>query len=228
MILTCEHGGNDIPEEYAYLFEGAQEDLASPAGYDLGAQEIMDLLAPTADFTLVSTVSRLLVDLNRTEHHPRLFSEYLRNVPPGIKRKILYEHYFSYRLKVEQQIKAWAEAGETVYHLAVHTFNPYDDGKERNADLGLLYDPSREPEVLFTAKWRQQLESALPPLRIRYNYPKKGTADGMISLLRKQFTADQYVGLELEVNQSFFTEDVEGWKILRPVLLETFRNTLQP
>jgi predicted N-formylglutamate amidohydrolase len=37
LLLTCEHGDNRIPREYAALFEGTKDVIASHRGWDPGA-----------------------------------------------------------------------------------------------------------------------------------------------------------------------------------------------
>ena len=41
-----------------------------------------------------------------------------------------------------------------------------------------------------------------PELKIRFNYPYLGKADGFTTYLRKIFP-ENYIGIELEVNQKF-------------------------
>ena len=45
-LVTCEHGGNDIPPRYAPLFRGRRALLASHRGYDPGALVTARALAP--------------------------------------------------------------------------------------------------------------------------------------------------------------------------------------
>jgi predicted N-formylglutamate amidohydrolase len=85
----------------------------------------------------------------------------------------------------------------------VHSFTPVFYGVERQAEIGLLYDPRRSNERLFCAEWRNLLQrsSSNNLFRVRMNYPYKGTADGFITSLRKIFSNSYYIGIELEVNQ---------------------------
>ncbi|HQO04445.1 MAG TPA: N-formylglutamate amidohydrolase, partial [Spirochaetota bacterium] len=45
LLLTCEHGGNIIPEGFRPLFTGDRNVLNSHRGYDIGALEAARLLA---------------------------------------------------------------------------------------------------------------------------------------------------------------------------------------
>jgi predicted N-formylglutamate amidohydrolase len=89
--------------------------------------------------------------------------------------------------------------GDRVLHISVHTFTPVLHGVTRNADIGLLYDPSRKSEKQFAELWGAKL-SALG--RVRNNYPYKGTNDGHTTALRRIFKQEVYLGIELEVNQT--------------------------
>ncbi len=73
-LLTCEHGGNEIPEEYQKYFINAGKVLNSHRGYDPGAMDLFIFLRDLADYSFYSTTSRLLIELNRSFHHPAVFS----------------------------------------------------------------------------------------------------------------------------------------------------------
>ncbi|HSO07438.1 MAG TPA: N-formylglutamate amidohydrolase, partial [Pelomicrobium sp.] len=102
-LVTCEHGGNRIPARYRPLFRGHEELLTSHRGYDPGALTLARELSAALDAPLVvSTVSRLLVDLNRSLHHPRLFSAATRDAPADVRAEIVDRHYLPYRDEVER------------------------------------------------------------------------------------------------------------------------------
>jgi len=140
--------------------------------------------------------------LNRSIGHPRLFSEFSRNLRSAERKELLDEHYFPHRNRVEVWIEAKVRRGERVLHIGVHSFAPQIDGSDRNADIGLLYDPARSAEKALCARWKVGFRQIDPALRVRRNYPYLGTADGFVPYLRRTFPARQYVGIELEVNQA--------------------------
>ncbi|AMM52213.1 N-formylglutamate amidohydrolase [Rufibacter sp. DG15C] len=228
VIFTCEHGGNELPSEFNAAFDGAEEALTSHRGYDIGALELFQKFAESkvADVSFSSTTSRLLIELNRSRHHPKLFSEFTQPLSEEEKRKIVTQHYAPYRDKVEGQINEWIQDGFYVFHLSVHSFTPVLDGDKRKADIGLLYNPSREVEQLFASKWRQEINKLNSDYKVRYNYPYKGTSDGFVTLLRRKHGADQYAGLELEVNQKFALGNQEEWSQLQEVLVQSFEQAL--
>ena len=227
LLLTCEHGGNQIPVAYQSLFQGHQDVLRSHAGYDIGALELFQELEPVADVSFYSETSRLLVELNRSLHHKKLFSDYTRNLADRDKNFILKNYYYPYRDKVEQMVQDFVMAGRQVLHIAVHSFTPVLNGEERQADIGLLYDPKRKEEQRFCREWRQTMSEREPSLLVRNNYPYLGIADGFPTYLRKRFSEKEYLGIELEVNQKFPQGDQQQWVMLKRLIRESLTEVIE-
>ena len=94
LVITCEHGGNHIPAVYRPLFEGQDAALQSHRGFDAGALKMAQTLAEAFGAPLVSaTVSRLLVDLNRSTHNRTLHAEAVRRLPATQRQAILTRHF---------------------------------------------------------------------------------------------------------------------------------------
>jgi predicted N-formylglutamate amidohydrolase len=203
LLLTCEHAGNRVPARHAPLFRGADAVLRTHRGWDIGALALAKRLARRLGAPLLhTTVTRLLVDHNRSLGNRRtLFSEFVRGLDPAEKQRILDRHYLPHRTRVRAAVARSAARGDRVIHVAVHSFTPALRGVRRNADLGLLYDPGRPGELALARRWRAALREAAPGLRVRMNYPYRGTSDGIQTELRRRFGARDYVGLEIEVNQ---------------------------
>jgi predicted N-formylglutamate amidohydrolase len=222
LILTCEHAGNRVPRSYESLFEGHEELLNSHRGYDLGAHEVARHLSRTLAAPLFEvTVTRLLVDLNRSAGHPRLFSEVTRHLPAADRERILSRHYWPHRGRVLAAIDRELAAGRTVFHLAVHSFTPVLDGVTRQVDLGLLYDPGRKQELECAIRWASILESKAPGLRVRRNQPYRGVADGLTTAMRRSHPRGRYLGFELELNQSLFVEVDRRARSIARILVES-------
>ena len=147
-IVTCEHGGNRVPAPYRRLFRGQRALLDSHRGYDPGSLVMAKALASAWRAPLVaSTVSRLVVDLNRSIGHPQLFSAVTRGAPPETRAQIVDQHYRPHREQVERLVGQAVSRGDRVIHIASHSFTAELDGRVRGADVGLLYDPGRRGEV---------------------------------------------------------------------------------
>jgi predicted N-formylglutamate amidohydrolase len=223
-IITCEHGGNRIPATYERLFRGQSTVLNSHRGYDAGARVLARALARAYKAPLVtSTVSRLLIDLNRSLGHPQLYSAATRGAPAALRAQIVNDHYFPYRLRVERLVTQAVLRGRRVIHISSHSFTPALNGKVRGADVGLLYDPGRRAEAELCAHWKAALAQCAPQLHVRRNYPYAGKGDGLTSHLRRHFPNNAYVGIELEVNQRIVHAAGQPWTALRRILIESLR-----
>jgi len=222
LIVTCEHGGSRVPAPYRRLFGGYQTLLDSHRGWDAGALVMAEELASSCQAPLVtSTVSRLVIDLNRSIGHPRLFSAATRAAPAEIRAQIVERYFRPYREEVEQLVRQAVSRGVRVIHVSSHSFTPELNGKVRAADVGLLYDPARRGEAALCARWKDTLATEIPELRVRRNYPYAGKGDGLTSYLRRQFAHSDYVGIELEVNQGIVLAAGRRWTALRRVLIES-------
>jgi predicted N-formylglutamate amidohydrolase len=223
-LITCEHGGNRIPPRYRGLFAGFEDLLNSHRGYDPGALVMAEDLAEALDAPLiVSTISRLLIELNRTIGHPNLYSVATRNAPEPVRQEILDQHYLPYRNQIETHIREAIAQGKRVIHLSSHSFTPELDGAIRNADIGLLYDPARAGEVELCYRWQARLKAQAPDLKVRRNYPYTGKSDGFTAYLRRCFPADRYVGIELEINQKQVLNQRRQWRAFRLQVIEALR-----
>ncbi|MGB2818219.1 MAG: N-formylglutamate amidohydrolase [Burkholderiaceae bacterium] len=227
LVVSCEHGGRDVPGAYAPLFAGREALLDSHRGWDAGA---MELARPMADAFGVplhgATTTRLLIDLNRSIGHRQLFSEVTRALPPERRQEIVDRYYRPHRQAVEAEVARLIASGRRVIHVASHSFTPTLDGVPRHADVAWLYDPSRAGEVTFARAWMRSLAQRAPALRLRRNYPYRGRDDGLTAALRKRYPDPDYVGIELEVNQRFVERRDVTWDRLKSMLVDSLKNVL--
>ena len=226
LVLTCEHGGHEIPKDYISYFIGYEAILNSHLGYDLGALDCFQSLKPYADYSIYSETSRLLIELNRSLHHPNLFSNFTKKLPKSDKETLINSHYLVYRNAVENTIKRWICENETVLHLSIHSFTPILNNEKRNCDIGLLYDSKRINEKIFCASFKNEILAINPTLKVRSNYPYLGSADGFTTYLRKQFKSN-YLGIEIEINQKF-TKDNTMDNQIKKVLSRSIKLLLKP
>ena len=172
---------------------------------------------------VTSTISRLLVDLNRSIGHPQVFSAATRGAPAKLRSQIVDRHYRPYRVQAERLVRQLVSRGRRVIHISSHSFTPELDGKVRRADVGLLYHPGRRGEAELCARWKAALAEFAPEFRVRRNYPYAGKADGLTSHLRLRFPPAAYVGIELEVNQRIVFTAGRRWTALRGELIDSLR-----
>ena len=220
LLVSCEHGGNRVPKDYAPLFSGAAEVLATHRGYDLGALEVARALGGRLGVEpFIATTTRLVVDLNRSPGNRHLFSAYTRSLSGVQRAAVMAAHYWPYRNAMEAAVADAARVRAPVLHVSAHSFTPELRGQVRNCDVGFLYDPRRRGEVRFIGAWYAALHDAQPELVLRRNYPYRGVSDALVTHLRRRYGSKGYVGMELEINQTHV--DSRGWPALIRVLAET-------
>ena len=203
-VVTCEHGGAEIPEAYAALFRGARAALRSHRGFDLGALPVARLLSRALEAPLLaSTTSRLLVDLNRSEGHPQLLSEWSKQASPAARKAILEEHYCPHRDAVARAVQKQIDSGTRVLHLAVHSFDPSLAKDRERIALGLLYDPSRSWERTLCSTLQRALQDRVARGQVRRNAPYRGANDGLTRALRRRWPDPDYAGVEIELNRTW-------------------------
>ncbi|RMA58534.1 N-formylglutamate amidohydrolase [Ulvibacter antarcticus] len=224
LILSCEHGGNEIPEQYNSLFKGKQSLLNSHRGYDPGTLDLFKYLQKLAVFSKSNTISRLLIECNRSLHHPNLFSEISKSCTSETKKQLIKSYYLPYRTAIEKEIELLLKNGDQVLHISLHSFTPRLEKEVRINDIGLLYDPKIKAEKDFSSKLKSGLLSENDQLKIRYNYPYRGNADGFTTFLRKKFKQN-YIGIELEINQSLL-EDLKFSENLKKQLKNTIKQLI--
>jgi predicted N-formylglutamate amidohydrolase len=203
LLLTCEHGGNRIPREYARLFRGASDVVRSHRGWDPGALDLARFLGRQFRQSVHAvTWCRLLVESNRAPTNPRIWSRFTADLPAASKSTILDHYWWPHRREVESVMRRTLARGQRVVHVAVHSFTPVLGRERRNADVGLLYDSRRPAEKALCRRWEKILKELEPTLRVRRNYPYRGYTDGFPAWLRRRHASGRYVGVELEVNQA--------------------------
>jgi predicted N-formylglutamate amidohydrolase len=226
LVITCEHGGREVPHAFAALFSGREALLDSHRGWDPGALDLARQMADALRVPLhAATTTRLLVDLNRSIGHRQLFSEFTRALPPARRKDIVDRHYRPHRQAIETDIGRVVASGRRVIHVASHSFTPTLNDVPRRADVAWLYDPRRPGEVAFAQSWMRELARVAPELRLRRNYPYRGRGDGLTAALRRRHPDAAYVGIELEVNQSF-VEQRGPWDRLKAVLIASLKKAL--
>lgn len=224
LFFTVEHGDNKVPPEFADLFAGQESVLASHRGHDPGAAELgirfsTRFHAPCEH----AEITRLLIDQNRSLHnHRALFSEFTCRLSKEEKERIIETCYWPYQYLVRRQIAALFKSSRSVLHLAIHSFTPELKGNRRNCDIGLMYDPARDAEKEFCREWQEGITQLDRTIRVRRNYPYRGVSDGIVLSLRRAFQGQDYIGLQIEINQKFPFGSREAWKHLQKVVIEAF------
>jgi predicted N-formylglutamate amidohydrolase len=131
-----------------------------------------------------------------------VFSELTLPCDVVTKEAIIKQYYLPYREQIETIINGLVGMNRPVLHFSIHSFTPRLGKVVRKADLGLLYDPSRNLEKGYARQLQRILKTGSNYV-IRLNYPYRGKADGLTTALRKRYPAGQYSGMEIEINQKW-------------------------
>lgn len=222
LVLTCEHGGCRVPARWRALLGPRTGLLNSHRGRDQGALEVARQLQRALGAPLVAaTVTRLLVDLNRSLDHPEVFSHLTGALPEDERQRIVERHYRPHRAAVRAALDEALAAPGGVLHVGVHSFTPVVRRQPRKVDVGVLFDPARPLEAAFAARWIAALRGAEPRLRVEANEPFLGVDDGLTTALRREYPEDRYAGVELEVNQRLVRKGGPRWERLKRALCVT-------
>ena len=212
-MLTCEHASNRLPAAFKKAVPA--DVLKTHRAYDIGAVHVFRKLVKFAkpEFYCEGKYSRLFVDLNRTITNKSAFSEYYEQLDKATASKVKAQataYWSEYRAAIEKFVDSAlkpktrvAKSEPEIVHLGIHSFTPELNGKVRNTDIGILYDPSRPKECELAQVIKAEIKRLHPEMKVRFNYPYKGTSDGLTTTLRKKL-GPRYAGLEIEINQKFF------------------------
>jgi len=208
LLVSCEHASCQLPTRYGTLGLPRRA-LTSHIAWDPGAREVAVYCARRLKRPLhAGRYSRLLIDLNRSPHHPKLIPKesFGVRVPYNIgisrdeRRARIRRYYEPYRRRVLREIEHVIGRHGSCVHLSVHSFTPRLGRQLRRADIGILYDPRRPLESTLARCLTQDLKER--GYHTRRNYPYRGTSDGFTTFCRRVFPASVYLGIEIEVSQA--------------------------
>ena len=210
LFLSSEHASNAVPECLKAHFKSkeAKAVLKTHRGYDIGAGDVFWELAKIlrTSYAIQGAYTRLAIDLNRNSNKNHRYSEFTEQAT-DVEKQRLEGYWDGFRDAFLGAVKAELSKKNPsqIIHLSIHSFTPELDGKVRNADIGILYDPSRKKEAAYAKALKKNLETYCPELRVRFNYPYLGKTDGHATALRKQYKDSEYLGFEIEFNQGMLT-----------------------
>ena len=228
VLLSCEHGGREVPDAYEPLFRGQGAILESHRGYDIGALGVALRMAARLSLPIIfSTVTRLLVDLNRSPNAAGVFSEFTTALPGDQRERLLADFCAPHRRSVAEVIRSAVAAQRRVIHLAIHSCTDELDGSTRHLDIALLFDEARTREEDFCRRYRTALERQAADLRYPFNEPYKGADDGLTTTMRSRFAPEDYLGIEIEVRQGLIRPTARQ-EVLGDLLATALATLLSP
>jgi predicted N-formylglutamate amidohydrolase len=218
VLITCEHASPLLP---AGMDVGVSADVrTSHVGWDAGAAEIAAVVAGELGSACVSgAYSRLWVDLNRPAHSAAAVPAMAFGVAiPGnqgladeLRAARLAQFHAPHWQGIIGAIEKRVDLCGGCLHVAVHSFDPALDPGARRFDVGVLFDPGRQPEAEVAAWLGDALGRAGHDTRA--NQPYLGTDEGMTTWLRERFPAPVYTGIEIEASQALATDPDRARKL---------------
>ena len=236
VVLSCEHATARLPVRWrralaACLPRGQstqlERALTTHAGVDFGALDLARALGRALGVPVIAARhTRLLVDCNRSAHHPNCLSRYSRALPQAARERLLAEVYRPHRSRVAAAVAQRLRRQGRALHVALHSFTPHLHGKTRPMDLGVLYDSTRNQEAAYGRRLARALSRLEGPVVVRRNAPYRGAADGLPTALRRRHPDGDYLGIELEVNQAWTQMDPALWRRRRRQIVEVLVHAL--
>jgi len=201
VLISCEHATNRMPFGHGVGREQRRV-LSSHWGWDIGAWELsLDLARRLKAGAIGGRWSRLLVDLNRRADDPTLLRSRAGGVDlpwnagldaEEIERRVI-DYHTPYHLELDRLILRRLVREVRPLLLAVHSFTPVFDGRERQFEIGILYEHHRR----LAHRLGRALRGA--GMTVRYNQPYSGMA-GMMYAVDRHGSHHRLPCLELEVN----------------------------
>ncbi|MDX2307147.1 MAG: DUF1244 domain-containing protein [Hyphomicrobium sp.] len=153
ILILCDHASNAIPAEYDALGLAPAE-FNRHIAYDIGARDVaLGLARRTGATAILSTASRLLIDLNRGLDDPTLIMRLSdgavvpgnRTLTPEDRERRIGRFWRPYHDAIRQEIDRLLDAGVVPWLVSIHTFTPNWKGIVRPWHAGILWD--RDPRL---------------------------------------------------------------------------------
>ncbi|TWU31562.1 N-formylglutamate amidohydrolase [Novipirellula artificiosorum] len=211
VLISCETGGDRTP---SWLIDSGN---STPHGSSSLGESLLD---PAARYAARKMAARLsvplieneyaadLVDVTRSARHRSVFPPSARRFGDETRHRLLAEIHHPYRQRIQTAIAELLHQHPVVVHLSIRSFVSRKNGTLRRTDVGLLYDPSREDEVDFCLDWIDEMYEEVPMVRVRRNYPRRGTTESLVTAMRSAFPEQTFIGIEVLLNRAWAARPV--------------------
>jgi predicted N-formylglutamate amidohydrolase len=208
-LLIGDHAGRAVPEGLGDLGL-SQVDLGRHIAWDIGVRALGEALAGRLDAVFIAqTWSRLVIDCNRDPERADAIPEVSDGTPiPGNQgltsadraTRIAAVHR-PYQAAIAAEIEARRHAGRPTVLVALHSFTPTMDDRDRPWDAGVLHDGG---DVRFAHAMLAAMRST-PGLTIGDNAPYQ--MDGIDYTVPRHAFAARLAYVELEIRQDHLSND---------------------
>ena len=211
LLFSCEYATCAVPEAYREVFHGAEDVVASPAGWDPGALNLAQGFSMKFRTPLVhGQRTRLLIDLDAAGD--ARWSRYSKSIPEAGRLKLVDREEVAYRTILRQRIEENLRRHSSMLHVMVRTVD------DQAGQLVLESFTVGGLGETLAAAWRGELL----PLGLDVSHRKGVTGSALAVDLGGRFPAESYGLLRLKVAQTFFLEGRPWrWETLRKSLFES-------
>ena len=225
LVLTCEHGGHQVPSPLKYLEKVQPLNFDSHYTWDPGALEATQFLSQKLKAPyFANTSSRLLIDCNRSDNNPKRFPRWTKKLKASERQAIEKLVCDSYKSKVRTHVKKLLSRGHFVVVISVHSFTPVLNGKRRETELGVLYRPFVNTESDLASALVTHLKN-FSNFKIHHNRPYQGHTDCFLNELFREFKNPQFTGVMFELNYGLLSSK-KSWDELQWALATAVKAVL--
>lgn len=213
VLLSCDAGGEQMPAVLEAALQAAGVSLPGDTGWevDRAAMWATRMIAGASGQPAVINPFRGdLIDVRRGPGRRGWLAPPLRSAitaneqGDAITEAIVAGVQQPYRARLGRAVSQAIATFGTVTHLSIRTHDARTSrGDWVRGDVGIAYDTGRPVEAEVALDLVDALAHDAAHLKVRRNYPLRGTAAGTTRWLRRQHRADQYVGLELTLNRAW-------------------------
>lgn len=200
-LFSTEHATHWIPSGLIEKNPQLKALQKTHQGYDLGVLEIANWLSRDLQATHIEgTISRLVIDLNRSVNHSQLFGPATQSLSLLDKKQIIRHYWEPYFQRLVKELKKGAKINEMRW-LSVHSFTPTWNHRSRRVDIGILDDLTHPKQREFSLTLQAALRRQLPSFKIYLNEPYRGFTDAIVHPVNRQIRTTHAFGICLEINQ---------------------------
>lgn len=199
VVISCETGGNLVPPNLKSIVES--RDPRQPLRQDVVAKSIAIRLAEKLNaHTVIHQASPELINVGKSLQNQRLLSKPFR----PYREQLINEIYQPYHDHLTEVLGRELIRSAFVVHVSVESHSLRNKkGVIRRGDVGLAYDPHDDDQTDLVLDWIDQMWDYAPMLKPRRNYPKRGTTESIVTLMKDRINDSGYYGLSLSVNRAW-------------------------
>lgn len=212
LFLTCEHGGNALPDWIDPL-EHEREWIEAHWGWDPGADQLVERLCELEEgYAVLARYSRLMCDPNRSRQQQDLVRTHVFDEPISFNEGLteaevdqrFADYHEPYHDEVDRHLERQTARNPDLFLVSIHTFTPELDGDVRDMEIGVLFDDAQPYADRVAESIREEgFDTAL-------NAPYSGYND-LIYSVKRHGTEHDVHHVELEIRNDLLetSDEVE-------------------